>query len=74
MHRLADAVSLLQRMSVALKQKLSLCRRSTVFVPTGDMRGIVPNARVIPVGDTPGGCGGVMNSSGRVLDGRGKPT
>ncbi len=42
------------------------------LMPTGDMRGIVPNARVIPVGDTPGVAVG-DELLGRVLDGRGKP-
>jgi len=42
------------------------------LMPVGDMRGIAPNARVIPVSDTPE----VKVSDallGRVLDGRGKP-
>ncbi len=42
------------------------------LMPVGDMRGVVPNARVIPVSGTPE----VLVSDellGRVLDGRGKP-
>lgn len=42
------------------------------LMPVGDMRGIVPNARVIPVSGTPEVTVG-NDLLGRVLDGRGKP-
>lgn len=42
------------------------------LMPVGDMRGLVPNARVIPVGGTPEVSVG-DDILGRVLDGRGKP-
>ena len=42
------------------------------LMPTGDMRGIVPNARVIPVAGVPGVTVG-EELLGRVLDGRGRP-
>ncbi len=42
------------------------------LMPIGDMRGVVPNARVIPVAEAPKiAVGGDL--LGRVLDGRGKP-
>lgn len=42
------------------------------LMPTGDMRGIVPNARVIPLADVPEvRVGDAL--LGRVLDGRGRP-
>lgn len=42
------------------------------LMPIGDMRGVVPNARVIPVAEAPRiAVGGDL--LGRVLDGRGKP-
>lgn len=42
------------------------------LMPTGDMRGIVPNARVIPVAGVPGVTVG-DELLGRVFDGRGRP-
>lgn len=42
------------------------------LMPAGDMRGLVPNARVIPVGGTPEVSVG-DDILGRVLDGSGKP-
>ena len=42
------------------------------LMPIGDMRGVVPNARVIPVSGTPEVVVG-ESLLGRVLDGRGKP-
>ena len=42
------------------------------LMPVGDMRGIVPNARVIPVSGTPEVMVG-EELLGRVLDGRGRP-
>lgn len=42
------------------------------LMPVGDMRGLVPNARVIPVGGAPEVSVG-DDILGRVLDGRGKP-
>lgn len=42
------------------------------LMPAGEMRGLVPNARVIPVGGTPEVSVG-DDLLGRVLDGRGKP-
>lgn len=42
------------------------------LMPVGDMRGIVPNARVIPVSSTPEVTVGA-DLLGRVLDGRGNP-
>lgn len=42
------------------------------LMPTGDMRGIVPNARVIPVTGKPGISVG-NELLGRVFDGRGRP-
>lgn len=42
------------------------------LMPTGDMRGIVPNARVIPVPGVPGVTVG-DELLGRVLDGHGRP-
>lgn len=42
------------------------------LMPTGDMRGIVPNARVVPVAGVPGVAVG-DELLGRVLDGRGRP-
>lgn len=42
------------------------------LMPIGDMRGVVPNARVIPVADSPEVTVGHA-LLGRVLDGRGKP-
>ncbi len=42
------------------------------LMPIGDMRGVLPNARVIPVSGTPEAIVG-DGLLGRVLDGRGKP-
>ncbi len=42
------------------------------LMPIGDMRGVVPNARVIPVSGSPEATVG-HGLLGRVLDGRGKP-
>ncbi len=42
------------------------------LMPIGDMRGVVPNARVIPVSSSPEATVG-DDLLGRVLDGRGKP-
>ncbi len=42
------------------------------LMPLGDMRGVVPNARVIPVGGSPEVIVG-DDLLGRVLDGRGRP-
>ncbi len=42
------------------------------LMPIGDMRGVLPNARVIPVSGTPEAVVG-DGLLGRVLDGRGKP-
>jgi len=42
------------------------------LMPVGDMRGVVPNARVIPVSESPEVIVG-DDLLGRVLDGRGKP-
>ncbi len=42
------------------------------LMPIGDMRGVVPNARVIPVGDAPEVIVG-DDLLGRVLDGQGRP-
>jgi flagellum-specific ATP synthase len=49
----------------------------TYLMPSGDMRGLTPNARVIPTGSTyaaavgPGLLGRIIDGTGRPLDGRG---
>ena len=45
---------------------------SLYLMPVGDMRGIVPNARVIPVSEAPEIAVG-EDLLGRILDGRGRP-